>query len=101
MELTSRKKMTRFQTFWIQIRKNKPLDKSHKTSQTLGTKMVKRVNYIVSPCGLHKVTYLGTNSLKSHSRVLTFYFVTFGGINVNCLLNYYYLSMLFCANHWD
>ncbi|MFS8012666.1 hypothetical protein Hanom_Chr14g01323521 [Helianthus anomalus] len=41
-----------------------------------------RVNYIVSPCGLHKVTYLGTNSLKSHSRVLTLYFVTFGGINV-------------------
>ncbi|MFS7997620.1 hypothetical protein Hanom_Chr12g01143921 [Helianthus anomalus] len=39
------------------------------------------VNYIVSPCGLHKITYLGTNSLKSPSRVLTFYFVTFGGIN--------------------
>ncbi|MFS7915926.1 hypothetical protein Hanom_Chr02g00171131 [Helianthus anomalus] len=43
-----------------------------------------RVNYIVSPCGLQKVTYLGTNSLKSHSRVLTFHFVTFGGINVIC-----------------
>ncbi|MFS8033619.1 hypothetical protein Hanom_Chr17g01571711 [Helianthus anomalus] len=42
----------------------------------------KRVNYIVSPCGLHKVTYLVTNSLKSHSRVLTFHFVTFGGINI-------------------
>ncbi|MFS7970899.1 hypothetical protein Hanom_Chr09g00826321 [Helianthus anomalus] len=39
-----------------------------------------RVNYIVSPCGLHKVTYLGTNSLESHSRVLTFHFVTFEGI---------------------
>ncbi|MFS7940438.1 hypothetical protein Hanom_Chr05g00464401 [Helianthus anomalus] len=38
--------------------------------------------YIVSPCSLHKVTYLGTNSLKSRSRVLTFHFVTFGGINV-------------------
>ncbi|MFS7962234.1 hypothetical protein Hanom_Chr08g00724261 [Helianthus anomalus] len=38
-------------------------------------------NYIVSPCGLHKITYLGTNSLKSPSRVLTFHFVTFGGIN--------------------
>ncbi|MFS7965703.1 hypothetical protein Hanom_Chr09g00765331 [Helianthus anomalus] len=49
---------------------------------------LKRVNYIVSPCGLHKVTYLGTNSLKSPSRVLTFHFVTFGGININCLLNY-------------
>ncbi|MFS7952680.1 hypothetical protein Hanom_Chr07g00609791 [Helianthus anomalus] len=41
-----------------------------------------RVNYIVSPCGFHKVTYLGTNSLKSHSSVLTFRFVTFEGINV-------------------
>ncbi|MFS7910446.1 hypothetical protein Hanom_Chr02g00106441 [Helianthus anomalus] len=47
----------------------------------------KRVNYIVSPFGLHKITYLDTNSLKSPSRELTFYFVTFGGINVNCLLN--------------
>ncbi|MFS7902223.1 hypothetical protein Hanom_Chr01g00008771 [Helianthus anomalus] len=37
-----------------------------------------RVNYIVSPCGLHKITYLGINSLKSPSRVLTFHVVTFG-----------------------
>ncbi|MFS7983604.1 hypothetical protein Hanom_Chr11g00976421 [Helianthus anomalus] len=34
MELTSQMKMARFQTFWIQMRKNKPLDESHKTSQT-------------------------------------------------------------------
>ncbi|MFS8010513.1 hypothetical protein Hanom_Chr14g01297991 [Helianthus anomalus] len=34
MELTSRMKMTRFQTFWIQMRKNKPLDESRKTGQT-------------------------------------------------------------------
>ncbi|MFS7999884.1 hypothetical protein Hanom_Chr12g01171881 [Helianthus anomalus] len=40
-----------------------------------------RVNYIVSPCGLHKITYLGTNSLKSPSWVVTFHFVTFGCIN--------------------
>ncbi|MFS7937728.1 hypothetical protein Hanom_Chr05g00431101 [Helianthus anomalus] len=40
-----------------------------------------RVNYIVSLCGLHKITYLGTNSLKSPSKVLTFHFVTFGCIN--------------------
>ncbi|MFS8023399.1 hypothetical protein Hanom_Chr16g01451031 [Helianthus anomalus] len=39
MELTSRMKMTRLQTFWIQIRKNKPLDESRKIDQTLGTKM--------------------------------------------------------------
>ncbi|MFS7889413.1 hypothetical protein Hanom_Chr00s000004g01606731 [Helianthus anomalus] len=39
MELTSWMKMARFQTFWIQMRKNKPLDESHKTGQTLGTKM--------------------------------------------------------------
>ncbi|MFS7961378.1 hypothetical protein Hanom_Chr08g00714301 [Helianthus anomalus] len=38
MELTSRMKMARFQTFWIQMRKNKPLDESRKTGQTSGTK---------------------------------------------------------------
>ncbi|MFS7897763.1 hypothetical protein Hanom_Chr00s011783g01748091 [Helianthus anomalus] len=47
-----------------------------------------RAIYILSPYSLHKVTYLCTNSLISPSRVLTFHFVTFGGINVNCLLNY-------------
>ncbi|MFS7942196.1 hypothetical protein Hanom_Chr06g00485441 [Helianthus anomalus] len=30
--------MARFQTFWIQMRKNKPLIESRKTGQTLGTK---------------------------------------------------------------
>ncbi|MFS7930962.1 hypothetical protein Hanom_Chr04g00350431 [Helianthus anomalus] len=39
MELTSWMKMARFQPFWIQMRKNKPLDKSRKSSQTSGTKM--------------------------------------------------------------
>ncbi|MFS7991717.1 hypothetical protein Hanom_Chr12g01073901 [Helianthus anomalus] len=39
MGLTSRMKMARFQTFWIQMRKNKHLDESRKTGQTLGTKM--------------------------------------------------------------
>ncbi|MFS7944451.1 hypothetical protein Hanom_Chr06g00512341 [Helianthus anomalus] len=39
MELTSRVKMAKFQTFWIQMRKNKPLDESHKSCQTSGTKM--------------------------------------------------------------
>ncbi|MFS7981158.1 hypothetical protein Hanom_Chr10g00947701 [Helianthus anomalus] len=39
MELKSRIKMAIFQTFWIQIRKNKPLDESRKSSQTSGTKM--------------------------------------------------------------
>ncbi|MFS7980122.1 hypothetical protein Hanom_Chr10g00935621 [Helianthus anomalus] len=32
-------KMARYQTFWIQMRKNKPLDESRKTGQTSGTKM--------------------------------------------------------------
>ncbi|MFS7950916.1 hypothetical protein Hanom_Chr07g00588841 [Helianthus anomalus] len=32
-------KIARFQTFWIQTRKNEPLDESHKTGQTSGTKM--------------------------------------------------------------
>ncbi|MFS7965280.1 hypothetical protein Hanom_Chr09g00760371 [Helianthus anomalus] len=39
MQLTSRMKMARFQTFWIQMRENKPLDESRKTNQTSGTKM--------------------------------------------------------------
>ncbi|MFS7927192.1 hypothetical protein Hanom_Chr04g00306061 [Helianthus anomalus] len=39
MELTSWMKMTRFKTFWIQMRKNKPLDEIRKSSQTSGAKM--------------------------------------------------------------
>ncbi|MFS7933354.1 hypothetical protein Hanom_Chr04g00378751 [Helianthus anomalus] len=39
MELTSRMKMARIQTFRIQMRKNKPLDERRKTGQTSGTKM--------------------------------------------------------------
>ncbi|MFS8030861.1 hypothetical protein Hanom_Chr17g01539061 [Helianthus anomalus] len=31
--------MARFQTFWIQMQKNKPLDESRKTDQTSGTEM--------------------------------------------------------------
>ncbi|MFS7890215.1 hypothetical protein Hanom_Chr00s000008g01616111 [Helianthus anomalus] len=51
------------------------------TNEHKQTIINRSVNYIVSPCGLHKITYLGTNSLKSPSRVLTFHFVTFEGIN--------------------
>ncbi|MFS7980315.1 hypothetical protein Hanom_Chr10g00938001 [Helianthus anomalus] len=39
MELTSLMKMARFQTFWIQMQKNKPLNERHKTGETSGTKM--------------------------------------------------------------
>ncbi|MFS7967719.1 hypothetical protein Hanom_Chr09g00789091 [Helianthus anomalus] len=39
MELMIWIKMARFQTFWIQMQKNKPLDESGKTGQTSGTKM--------------------------------------------------------------
>ncbi|MFS8004136.1 hypothetical protein Hanom_Chr13g01222141 [Helianthus anomalus] len=39
MELTSRMKIARFQTFWIQMRKSKPLNESRKTGQTSWTKM--------------------------------------------------------------
>ncbi|MFS7889776.1 hypothetical protein Hanom_Chr00s000005g01611021 [Helianthus anomalus] len=35
----NRMKMARFQTFWIQMRKNKLLDESRKTGQTSGMKM--------------------------------------------------------------
>ncbi|MFS7998580.1 hypothetical protein Hanom_Chr12g01155551 [Helianthus anomalus] len=38
MELMSKMKMARFKTFWIQMRKNKPLDESCKTGQTSRTK---------------------------------------------------------------
>ncbi|KAF5769266.1 hypothetical protein HanXRQr2_Chr14g0646261 [Helianthus annuus] len=33
MELKSRMKIARLQTFWIQMRKNKPLDESRKTGK--------------------------------------------------------------------
>ncbi|MFS7922281.1 hypothetical protein Hanom_Chr03g00247251 [Helianthus anomalus] len=39
MKLMTQMKMGRFQTFWIQMWKNKPLDESRKTDQTSGTKM--------------------------------------------------------------
>ncbi|MFS7933111.1 hypothetical protein Hanom_Chr04g00375921 [Helianthus anomalus] len=39
MKLTSLMKLARFRTFWIKIRKNKHLDESRKTSETLGMKM--------------------------------------------------------------
>ncbi|MFS7990953.1 hypothetical protein Hanom_Chr12g01065031 [Helianthus anomalus] len=39
MELSSRMQITRVQTFWIQMRKNKHLDESRKSGQTSRTKM--------------------------------------------------------------
>ncbi|MFS8014937.1 hypothetical protein Hanom_Chr15g01350521 [Helianthus anomalus] len=39
MDLTCQVKMARFQTFWIQMRINKPMDESRKTGQTSGTKI--------------------------------------------------------------
>ncbi|MFS7913421.1 hypothetical protein Hanom_Chr02g00141591 [Helianthus anomalus] len=39
MELESWVKMARFQTFLIQMRKNKPLDESRKSRQTSGAKV--------------------------------------------------------------
>ncbi|MFS7991956.1 hypothetical protein Hanom_Chr12g01076731 [Helianthus anomalus] len=39
MELTSWMKMARYQTFWIHMRKNKPLDENRKSGQTSRTKM--------------------------------------------------------------
>ncbi|MFS7913820.1 hypothetical protein Hanom_Chr02g00146211 [Helianthus anomalus] len=38
MELMSWMKIARFQTFWIKMRKNKPLDKGRKTGQISRTK---------------------------------------------------------------
>ncbi|MFS8000174.1 hypothetical protein Hanom_Chr12g01175241 [Helianthus anomalus] len=39
MELTSWMKMARFQIFWVQMCKNKPLNESRKSGQTSWTKM--------------------------------------------------------------
>ncbi|MFS7907899.1 hypothetical protein Hanom_Chr01g00076941 [Helianthus anomalus] len=53
MELISRMKMTRFQTFWIQMRQNKPLDESRKTGQTSGMEMaftLEIINQVVVQC---------------------------------------------------
>ncbi|MFS8012361.1 hypothetical protein Hanom_Chr14g01319891 [Helianthus anomalus] len=60
MELTSWIKMARFQTLWIQMRKNKPLDKSHKSGQTSGTKMTfysKKNDRNNSTKGVRKIMY--------------------------------------------
>ncbi|MFS7902269.1 hypothetical protein Hanom_Chr01g00009281 [Helianthus anomalus] len=48
MELTSRMKIARFKTFWIQMRKNKPLDRSRKTGQPSRTKMAFYSSYNLS-----------------------------------------------------
>ncbi|MFS8031801.1 hypothetical protein Hanom_Chr17g01550231 [Helianthus anomalus] len=58
MVLRSRMKMTRFQTCWIQMRKNKPLEESRKTSQTSGTKMTfySEIHYIAN--GSNWVVYV-------------------------------------------
>ncbi|MFS7922702.1 hypothetical protein Hanom_Chr03g00252121 [Helianthus anomalus] len=53
MELMSPMKMARFQTFWIQMRNNKPLDESRKTSQTSVTTMT----FTIIPSVPLKVSY--------------------------------------------
>ncbi|MFS7967349.1 hypothetical protein Hanom_Chr09g00784781 [Helianthus anomalus] len=48
-------KMARFQIFWIQMQKNKPLDESRKTGQTSGIKMAfysKKTEVVVRDCVL-------------------------------------------------
>ncbi|MFS7925138.1 hypothetical protein Hanom_Chr04g00281111 [Helianthus anomalus] len=52
MELTSRMKMARFQTFWIQMQKNKPLHESRKTDQTSGFTLV-FISYTVNEIKYH------------------------------------------------
>ncbi|MFS7971493.1 hypothetical protein Hanom_Chr09g00833521 [Helianthus anomalus] len=62
--------MTRFQTLWIQMRKNKPLDESPKSDQTSGMKMVVYSKYNDLEGLLIKNTYLAIfepfNQFKSH-----------------------------------
>ncbi|MFS7959300.1 hypothetical protein Hanom_Chr08g00689481 [Helianthus anomalus] len=56
MELTSRMKIARFQTFWIQMRKNKHLDESRKIGQTSGTEMTFYSKYNKSYSGISDVS---------------------------------------------
>ncbi|MFS7929302.1 hypothetical protein Hanom_Chr04g00330891 [Helianthus anomalus] len=82
MELTSRMKMARFQTFWIQMRKNKPLDESRKTSQTQGRKwhftlmfcmitcyyMSKYIHGCLDACDCFTIGHMATKTmLESHT----------------------------------
>ncbi|MFS7952195.1 hypothetical protein Hanom_Chr07g00604121 [Helianthus anomalus] len=64
----SRMKMARFQTFGIQMRKNKPLDESHKIDQTPGTKMaflfIFRTNLLI----LCKITFVRLRKITSPQR---------------------------------
>ncbi|MFS7973496.1 hypothetical protein Hanom_Chr09g00857181 [Helianthus anomalus] len=41
-------KLTRFQTFWIQMRNNKPVDEGRKTGQTSGTKLQTKLKNTLS-----------------------------------------------------
>ncbi|KAF5757773.1 hypothetical protein HanXRQr2_Chr17g0830661 [Helianthus annuus] len=52
-------KMTRFQTFWIQMRQNNPLDESRKTGQTSGTKMTFFNPNLTRTKNLPVITYSG------------------------------------------
>ncbi|MFS7949190.1 hypothetical protein Hanom_Chr06g00568631 [Helianthus anomalus] len=68
MELTSRMKMERFQTFWIQMRKNKPLDESHKVGQNSGRKKAFYSNYNVQKREGKIITYK-VKALRDFKRI--------------------------------
>ncbi|MFS7992042.1 putative mitochondrial carrier domain superfamily [Helianthus anomalus] len=63
MKLTSRTEMARFQTFWIQMWKNKPVDKSRKTGQTTKMAFYPRL-YMAFCLPLQKVVYTTFDQLK-------------------------------------
>ncbi|MFS7951261.1 hypothetical protein Hanom_Chr07g00592921 [Helianthus anomalus] len=63
-------KMARFQTFWIQIRKDKPLDESSKTGQTSGTKMAV-YSYITVKFKFWETNCFGTIQPNPHLKVPT------------------------------
>ncbi|MFS7951725.1 hypothetical protein Hanom_Chr07g00598521 [Helianthus anomalus] len=69
MELTSWIKMARFQTLWIQMRKNKPLDESRQSNQTSRTKWHFTPNIIQSFEGdIRKISQIIKIQIKTHLR---------------------------------
>ncbi|MFS8010180.1 hypothetical protein Hanom_Chr14g01294071 [Helianthus anomalus] len=71
MEFTSRMKMTRFQTFWFQMRKNKPLDESRKTGQNLRMKLAfYSISKLQNVSRAYKSTSMYTSEVKVHKHVL-------------------------------
>ncbi|MFS7923238.1 hypothetical protein Hanom_Chr03g00258311 [Helianthus anomalus] len=78
-------KIARFQTFWIQMRKNKPLDESRKTGQTSGTKMTFTLNYNWTSSLYNQISV--PKHISKHSFTLYNYIFIGYCINAQTLIN--------------